>query len=1085
VPPSSHVLERRSRPAETGSALWLTDQATSQGVTDVGAAALHVGVLGPFEIRIGGVPTGPAGARRRGLLAVLALEVNEVVPVTELVDRVWGDDPPESSVNIVQTYVSAWRKVLGRETVATVGSGYRLSLTSEECDLLAFGELATRGRAADSVGHADEAAGLFGDALALWRGPALVDLSGEPFHQVLTAPLEAERLSVTESWARTALTSGADPTRVAATLAEVRTRDPLRESVTELLMWALTAAGQQAEALTAFDLTRRALRDDLGADPGPGLTAMHGRVLRGDPELQARTRAVTTAGPPPQHGARADSFVGRDRELGQVLGLLATHRLLTLTGAGGSGKTRLASEVLLRYAQGPGQGWFVDLSDVREPAAVPAAVAAAVGLQTAAGTDPLHALAEHLAGSDGLLVLDNLEHLPGVRSVVDALRRTTRELRLLTTSREPLRLAGEQQYPVPLLAVPLPDSTVSVAELQDVASVQLLVDRARAHQPDFAVTDENVADIARIARRLDGLPLAVEIVAPWLRMLTPADLAARLAGSLDLPDRRPDAPARHRTLRETIRWSYDMLPGDEQSLLCSLAVFAGGFTVAAVEGICTDLGPVVSGDVTEGLFNLVDRNLVQVMAASADERRFRLLQTVRDFSEEMGAAVLGPARGDLRMRHAQWYAGWCTQLAAHSEGPDSDRWLAAAVAEADNIRAAIDAHASREEVAAHLQVVVDAMTLWFEAGHEPEGEKRLADALARAGPDAPARAIGLTYWAWLRGTTNRPEAAAAAAEAFELARRDDDAPVEAFALQTLGDLLDDPARSAAASEAVFGAADRSQRTVIRYGPTAPDAVRCGASYNLAAVWLHRSVPTALSWQEEALRRAELEGDRRIIAVNAARLALVHLQTVEVDAARRHLARAMGLVSRRVTARWEDIVTFAAGQVAHHDGQRDEAEQYLTRVLRSASSAGRPLHTVLGAVALADLHTAGGRHQPALDVLALAQQRVERVADPSQLARLVVRRARLMRLVGQGTEASRLLATVAPTLAEDALPPERVVWLLETAAGALAAGDVGLAGQHVAGLDAASQATGVQLPPWEQRNLAELQAALDPASETLR
>jgi hypothetical protein len=192
---------------------------------------------------------------------------------------------------------------------------------------------------------------------------------------------------------------------------------------------------------------------------------------------------------------------------------------------------------------------------------------------------------------------------------------------------------------------------------------------------------------------------------------------------------------------------------------------------------------------------------------------------------------------------------------------------------------------------------------------------------------------------------------------------------------------------------------------------------------------------------------------------------------------------MGLVSRRVTARWEDIVTFAAGQVAHHEGLQDEAEQHLGRLLRSASSAGRPLHTVLGAAALADLHTARGRHQPALDVLDLARRRVERVADANQLARLDVRRARVLRLVGQAEEAFHLLEGVAPTLARDALPPERVVWLLESGAGALAAGDVDTAAEHVAALRAASASTGVQLPPWEQRNLADLQTPLDRAGGT--
>ena len=369
------------------------------------------------------------------------------------------------------------------------------------------------------------------------------------------------------------------------------------------------------------------------------------------------------------------------------------------------------------------------------------------------------------------------------------------------------------------------------------------------------------------------------------------------------------------------------------------------------------------------------------------------------------------------------------------------------------------------------------MTLWFEAGHEAEGEPRLADALAAAGPAAPARAIGLTYWAWLRGTRSRPDAAAAAAEAVALARRDDDAPVEAFALQTLGDTLDDTSASEEASKAVFGAADRSEARAIRYGPTAPDAVRCGASYNLAAVWLYRSVPTALSWQQEALRRAEREGDRRITAVNAARLAVVHLLAGDNGSAREQLDRSRELVSQRVTARWEDIVTFAAGQLAHHEGQLDEAEHRLGHVFRSASAAGRPLHTVLGAAALADLYTASGRTDAAHHTLDLAERMAGSLTNPALLATLHVRRARLNRLDGRAGQSADRLRTVARTLTADALPPERVIWLLESAEHALDGGDTTGAAAHLNALAGATVVTGVRLPPWEEQRRDILAARL--------
>jgi predicted ATPase/DNA-binding SARP family transcriptional activator len=1034
------------------------------------AGRLHVRLLGPFEVLVDGDPVGPAGERRRGLLSLLALEANAVVPVETLVDRMWGESPPASAVNVVQTYVSAWRKVLdvdgrtsrGSRRLHTVGAGYRLELAPEECDVLVFRDLLAQARAAVDGDDHGTAAALLGRALGLWRGPALADLSRQPFHDALTRELEAARLAALEGRAAAALRSGGDPAEVSASLAEAAAREPLRESLAELLMWSLTGSGRQAAALEVFHRMRERLRDELGADPGPALAAMHERVLANDATLQP------SPGPPVQRvqtrQAPVNSFLGRSADLTRAADALRDHRLVTLTGPGGAGKSRLASEVLARELDGGGSGWFVELGPLRDADLVPATIAVALDLHVSAGADPVASLLTGLGSSTGLLVLDNLEHLAGVHVLVDRLHRSARELRILVTSREPLRIEGEQQLPVLPLLVPPDEVAPDVDALRAVDAVRLLMDRAREHDPSLVLDESNAKEIAEITRRLDGLPLALEIAAPWLRLLSPADLLTRLREPLDVAGRRIDAPERHRSLRETIRWSYQLLPPVDQALLRSLAVFAGSFTVDAAEAVC---GSASAATAVDSLFDLVDRNLVQPVDVPGSQRRFRLLETIRAFAVEEAAHEPEPDATALALAHADWYARWSVQLAAHSEGPTSGEWLSAAVAEADNIRAALATYRRLGRTDDWLQLVVDAMTLWFEAGHEAEGEAYLASALDAAGDGAPARAIALTYWAWLRGTHHRDEAAAAAREAVALARRAGDPLVEAFGLQTLGDTTDDPDEAEDASRAVFDAADRSTGLPVRYGPTAPDAVRCGASYNLAARLLHRSLPEAMSWQQEALRLAELEGDRRITAVNAARLAHVHLLADQPVPAGALLRRARELVSTRVIARWEDIVGYAEALHAMHEGRTDDAERLLHQVLRSSASAGRPLHVNLAAASLADLHTSGGRTAAAAAALAEADRHSGPATDRLPVARLAVRRARLLRLDGAAEAAATELTAAAGAMDTTALPPERVVWLLESAALEAVAGRPAGAAVHLGVLDDAVRATGVRLPPWER------------------
>ena len=1034
---------------------------------------LHLGLLGPFEVTLDGRPVGPAGGRRRSLLAVLALEAGAVVPVPTIIDRVWGEDAPTSAANLVQTYVSTWRKALGgagagaTALLATVGSGYRLSLDRSQCDLVAYREDVARGRAAEAAGDPGRAAEAFSDALGHWRGAPLVDLVGEPMHDRLAEPLRRERLTVVEAWARTTLGAGIETRAVASVLAEARTDEPLREELSELLMWALAASGRQSEALAVFAETRALLGEELGADPGPALSAMHTRVLQSDPALQlASPPSVTPTGPapadPPTARPRGTTLVGREVDVAAVRALVREHRLVTVLGPGGGGKSRVAAEVLEQWRAGGRDGWWLELASLADDERTAATIAAALGVQTTAEVDVEAALASRLADQDALVVLDNAEHLPSLPGVVGRLQAATGRLRILVTSREPLHLAQEQQYHLPLLG--------------QADAVRLLVERARRHDPTYDADDATGGALAELAALLDGLPLALEIAAAWLRLMGAEALVAHLrTNGLDVSARTTGQPDRHRSLRDSIAWSVDLLQPAERRLLCRLSVFAGSFTLAAATAVCAETGT----DVVDSVFDLADSSLVHVVSSDSDGPRLRLLQAVREFAASR-AAEEGVDLDVLRGQHAAYLSTWAVELARHSEGPQSPVWLSRAVAAADDLRLAMDHLAHVGATTEHLQLVVDAMVLWFEAGMEREGLQRLSSALDLAPDTAPARPIGLAYWAWLRAGSHRGEAAAAAREALALARAAGDVPVEAFALQTLGETAAGT-EAEEASHGVFEAADRAEDLPVRYGPTAPDAVRCGASYNLAARAMYRSAPDATAWQEEALRRAEREADPRITAVNAARLALVRLLTGDETSAAALVAGSRPAVSTLVVARWEDIVAYAEAVLARHQGRTAEADALFADLWRATSTSGRTLHAVLAAVALAEIRSADGRYDEAERVLDDAERLVGRSSDPVHLTRIATRRARVRRLRGDVLGARDLLERAAAALPQDELSPERAVWLLESAEVARDSRDEEQVSRLLADLDEAGRRTGIALSPWDRAHAAALRAGSEPPS----
>jgi predicted ATPase len=517
------------------------------------------------------------------------------------------------------------------------------------------------------------------------------------------------------------------------------------------------------------------------------------------------------------------SFVGRERELAEVARLLGVARLLTLTGPGGVGKTRLA----LRLAEGAAAGfpdgvWLVELAQVADPDLVAAAVAQALGVREGGGRSMPETLAAHLRATCLLLVLDNLEHLlPAARLVSDLLRAAP-GLKVLATSREPLRLSGEQEFPVPPLALEAAADSADPTALVSGEAARLFVERARAVQPDFAPSGATAAAVAAICRRLDGLPLAIELAAARVRLLPPEALLARLeaaAGALPLLTGGPrDAPARHRTLRAALAWSHDLLTGGEQALFRRLAVFAGGSTIAAAEAICRtgeggrgpgEAGPAIGetgagggdGTVVDGLAALLERSLLQRQRGPAGASRVGMLETVREYAAEQLQA--SGDDGALRGRHAAYYVALLEQSGPELPGPDKVAWYDRLERDLPNLRQALDWCLAHEPMTGLRAFASHQWLFWLERGYRAEG-RRLEALLAAAPGRTAVRARALVGAAWFAAARQDTGAARAHADqAAAIARELGDPWPRAWATLVLGVLAWQRDRDAAAERTLL------------------------------------------------------------------------------------------------------------------------------------------------------------------------------------------------------------------------------------------------------------------------------------------
>ena len=575
---------------------------------------MQVQLFGELEALAGGVPVPVRGAKQRALLALLALQRGQPVSADRLIDVLWGDGQAANPGNALQAQIGQLRRIFGAAAIVTSEAGYALDVRPDQVDVVRFEQLVTKGRRLAADGELAPASATLGEALGLRRGEPLAEFAYAGFFDAERARLDELTVVATESRAGADLGLGRHG-ELAGELEALCREHPLRERLWELLILALYRSGRQAEALRAYAEVRDRLADELGLDPGPALRQLQTRILAQDPSLVPAS-ALARLAPVPAPGAvaapvtagnlreRLGRFVGRDAELAQLREAVRSSRLVTLTGPGGAGKTRLAVEAAAELRQEhPDGAWLVELAGVAEPDGVVPAAAAALGAGSAALASPQPAgsttelIVRHLAGRSLVLVLDNCEHvIAEAAALTDTLVGAVPGLRLIATSREPLGIPGEVLVPVGGLA--------------PADAVELFVDRARAVRPGFLPGEPANDVIKDICRRLDGLPLAVELAAARLRALPLATLAERLDDRFRLLSRGArTALPRQQTLRAVVDWSYDLLFEDERRLFSRLATFTGGCGLAAAEAVCAD-DQVPAGEILDVLSRLVDKSLV-------------------------------------------------------------------------------------------------------------------------------------------------------------------------------------------------------------------------------------------------------------------------------------------------------------------------------------------------------------------------------------------------------------------------------------------------------------------------------------------
>jgi predicted ATPase/DNA-binding SARP family transcriptional activator len=671
---------------------------------------LEIRLLGPFEVLAGGTPADVGGSKRQALLAMLALRNGRVVGVDMLIDGLWGSELPSSPRNALHHHVARLRAALGEDAIVGSADGY--ALHGARVDALRFEELLAEIRDALRDDDVRSAADAVASALALWRGPALQGLTETQWFSAEARRLETLHVDALEEQFEVALALGEHRELVSA-LRSALADNPFRERLWGQLMLSLYRSGRQADALEAFQEARRVLADELGLEPGPDLRRLQEAILAHDPAIAAVPVDRGRRGNLP---APSTSFVGRDEELGQVGARVREHRLVTLTGPPGVGKSRLAVETARALADEFVDGiWLVQFSRADGAADALRLLANVVDVR---GSDPLARVMARLRDARALLVLDACEHVRDEAArIVSMVLAECPDVGILATSREALHVAGEVRVPVAPLGV---------------AAVDLFVERARAARPGFDVDDEALALAAEIARRVDRLPLAIELAAARTNVLGLAELVSILERREALLHDGPASDPSRTALRELVEWSYDLLHGDEKTLLNQLAVHRGGASLASLVAVAATHG-LNEATVTYLIAALVDKSIV-FASFSGGAARYDMLDTVREYV--LGGLAESGGLGAARAAHAEYFAGLADNARVELRGSDWLRWERRLQVENDNFWAAL-AYA-REALNPAVALRLGTLGWYFAlAERVSEGRRFLDLALSTTSDEAP------------------------------------------------------------------------------------------------------------------------------------------------------------------------------------------------------------------------------------------------------------------------------------------------------------------------------------------------------------